>query len=82
MSNESHTPIFGVFIPQGWKMELAGITGAAEQWKTAVDVAVLPVGLARGPRLGAQPLFWAQGADLADGRPVLAARDRGGLGLG
>ena len=48
----------------------------------AVDVAVLPVGLARGPRLGAQPLFWAQGADLADGRAVLAARDRGGLGLG
>ena len=41
MSNESHTPIFGVFIPQGWKMELAGITGAAEQWRTAVDVAVL-----------------------------------------
>jgi len=41
MSNEAHSPIFGVFIPQGWKMELAGITGAAEQWKTAVDVAVL-----------------------------------------
>ena len=41
MSNDSHTPIFGVFIPQGWKMELAGVTGAAEQWKTAVDIAVL-----------------------------------------
>ena len=41
MSNESHSPIFGVFIPQGWKMELAGIAGAAEQWKTAVDIAVL-----------------------------------------
>ncbi|CAB4610704.1 unannotated protein [freshwater metagenome] len=41
MSNESHTPIFGVFIPQGWKMELAGIQGAAAQWKTAVDIATL-----------------------------------------
>jgi len=41
MSNDSHKNIFGVFIPQGWKMELAGISGAAAQWKTAVDVAVL-----------------------------------------
>jgi F420-dependent oxidoreductase-like protein len=41
MSNESHTPIFGVFIPQGWKMELAGVEGAAAQWKTAVDIATL-----------------------------------------
>ena len=45
MSNESHTPIFGVFIPQGWKMELAGIQGAAAQWKTAVDIATLAEGL-------------------------------------
>ena len=41
MSNETHTPIFGVFIPQGWKMELAGIEGAAAQWNTAVDIATL-----------------------------------------
>ena len=44
MSNESHTPIFGVFIPQGWKMELAGIKGAAEQWKTALPIAFASVG--------------------------------------
>jgi len=41
MSNDSHNPIFGVFIPQGWKMELAGIEGAQAQWQTSVDVAVL-----------------------------------------
>jgi F420-dependent oxidoreductase-like protein len=32
--------IFGVFMPQGWKMELAGIDGAAAKWQKAVDVAV------------------------------------------
>ena len=31
---------FGVFMPQGWKMELAGIDGAAEKWQAAVDIAV------------------------------------------
>jgi F420-dependent oxidoreductase-like protein len=41
MSNNSHNPIFGVFIPQGWKMELAGIEGSQAQWQTSVDVAVL-----------------------------------------
>lgn len=41
MSNNSHSPLFGVFIPQGWKMELAGIEGAQAQWQTSVDVAVL-----------------------------------------
>ena len=41
MSNNSHNPIFGVFIPQGWKMELAGIEGAQAQGQTSVDVAVL-----------------------------------------
>lgn len=41
MSNNPHDPIFGVFIPQGWKMELAGISGAAAQWKKAVEIAVL-----------------------------------------
>lgn len=41
MSNNSHNPIFGVFIPQGWKMELAGIEGSQAQWQTSVDMAVL-----------------------------------------
>ncbi|MGI9602196.1 MAG: LLM class F420-dependent oxidoreductase [Acidimicrobiales bacterium] len=30
---------FGVFVPQGWKMELAGIDDPAAKWATAVDVA-------------------------------------------
>lgn len=33
--------IFGVFMPQGWKMELASIEGAEAKWQTAVDVAML-----------------------------------------
>lgn len=40
MSNYSHTPIFGMFIPQGWKMELASIDGAQNQWNRAVEIAV------------------------------------------
>ena len=32
--------LFGMFMPQGWKMELAGIDGAAAKWRTAVDIAV------------------------------------------
>ena len=40
MSNNPHTPIFGVFIPQGWKMELAGIDGAENKWNKAVEIAV------------------------------------------
>ena len=31
---------FGVFIPQGWKMELAGIADPQAKWQRAVDVAV------------------------------------------
>jgi F420-dependent oxidoreductase-like protein len=30
---------FGVFVPQGWKMELAGITGAEAKWAKAVEIA-------------------------------------------
>ena len=41
MSNNNHKPIFGVFIPQGWKMELAGIDGAENKWNKAVEIAVL-----------------------------------------
>ncbi len=41
MSKNAHDPIFGVFIPQGWKMELAGIEGAENKWNTAVNIAVL-----------------------------------------
>ena len=36
-----HSVLFGVFIPQGWKNELASIDGAAAQWQTSVDIAVL-----------------------------------------
>ena len=33
--------VFGAFVPQGWKMELAGIDGAAAKWARAVEVAQL-----------------------------------------
>ena len=39
MSN--HDVIFGVFMPQGWKMELSEIEGAEAKWQKAVDIAVL-----------------------------------------
>ena len=41
MSNRNHTPIFGAFIPQGWKMELASIPDPQDKWQKAVDIAVL-----------------------------------------
>ena len=41
MSNNPHAPLFGVFVPQGWKMELAGIEGAENKWNKAVEIAVL-----------------------------------------
>lgn len=31
---------FGVFVPQGWKMELASVEGAEAKWQAAVDVAM------------------------------------------
>jgi F420-dependent oxidoreductase-like protein len=40
MGNDSGKIIFGVFMPQGWKMELSSIDGAANKWQTAVDIAV------------------------------------------
>jgi F420-dependent oxidoreductase-like protein len=39
VSDQPH-PIFGVFVPQGWKLEFAGVPDAREQWRMAVDVAV------------------------------------------
>ncbi|KAA0234426.1 MAG: Alkanesulfonate monooxygenase [Acidimicrobiales bacterium] len=33
--------IFGAFVPQGWKSELAGAGEADEQWQVAVDTALL-----------------------------------------
>jgi F420-dependent oxidoreductase-like protein len=33
--------VFGVFMPQGWKMELSSIEGAAAKWDKAVEVALL-----------------------------------------
>jgi len=32
--------MFGVFMPQGWKMELSAIDGAAAKWQKSVDIAV------------------------------------------
>lgn len=34
-------PIVGVFVPQGWKMELATIDDPQDQWATTVELAVL-----------------------------------------
>ena len=33
--------VFGAFMPQGWKMELASIDGAAAKWDRAVEIAQL-----------------------------------------
>ena len=33
-------PIFGVFMPQGWKMELVGIPDDQDKWAKAVEIAV------------------------------------------
>ncbi|MDQ3543260.1 MAG: LLM class F420-dependent oxidoreductase [Actinomycetota bacterium] len=33
--------MFGMFMPQGWKMELATIDGAASKWQKAVEIARL-----------------------------------------
>jgi F420-dependent oxidoreductase-like protein len=36
------TPVnFGVFVPQGWKMELASISGPVAKWAKSVEIAVL-----------------------------------------
>lgn len=32
--------LFGMFMPQGWKMELASIEGTEAKWQTAVDIAM------------------------------------------
>ena len=32
---------FGAFVPQGWKTELAGITGAEDKWAKSVEIALL-----------------------------------------
>jgi F420-dependent oxidoreductase-like protein len=41
MTAPDHRIIFGAFMPQGWKMELAAIDGAAAKWDKAVEIAVL-----------------------------------------
>ena len=37
----SNDVIFGVFMPQGWKMELSSIDGDEAKWQTAADTALL-----------------------------------------
>jgi F420-dependent oxidoreductase-like protein len=37
----AHGMLFGAFVPQGWKMELAAIEGAEAKWAKAVEVAQL-----------------------------------------
>ena len=37
----AHDLTFGVFIPQGWKMELASIEDPQAKWAKAVEVAML-----------------------------------------
>ena len=43
---------FGVFFPQGWKMELASIADPQDKWAKAVEVAVL------AEELGYDSLWW------------------------
>jgi F420-dependent oxidoreductase-like protein len=39
-ANEDRSPFtFGVFVPQGWKMELASIDGAGAKWAKTVELA-------------------------------------------
>jgi F420-dependent oxidoreductase-like protein len=38
--HDNGKPIFGVFMPQGWKMELVDVVGDEEKWNVAVDVAM------------------------------------------
>ncbi len=40
MSSSHHAPIFGMFVPQGWKMELSSIDDPQKKWQTAVDIAI------------------------------------------
>ena len=43
---------FGIFFPQGWKMELASIADPQDKWQHAVEVAVL------AEELGYDSLWW------------------------
>lgn len=36
-----HKIVFGVFMPQGWKMELSEIEGASSKWERAMEIALL-----------------------------------------
>lgn len=36
-----HKIVFGVFMPQGWKMELSAIDGASAKWERAMEIAML-----------------------------------------
>lgn len=39
--HHSNDIVFGVFMPQGWKMELSSIDGASAKWNKAVEIAQL-----------------------------------------
>jgi F420-dependent oxidoreductase-like protein len=41
MANGTSDVVFGAFIPQGWKMELASITDPSAKWDTTVRIAQL-----------------------------------------
>ena len=40
MPNLPNDVIFGAFVPQGWKMELAAIEGAAAKWDKSLEIAI------------------------------------------
>ena len=40
MTAKQHT-VFGVFIPQGWKMELVSISDPVDKWNKTVEIAQL-----------------------------------------
>jgi F420-dependent oxidoreductase-like protein len=45
-------PTFGVFLPQGWKMELSSIEGAEAKWARSVEIGTL------AEELGYDSLWW------------------------
>ena len=67
----SHDLTFGVFIPQGWKMELASIEDPQAKWAKAVEVARARRGARPRLALGLRPLPQRAGAGARDDVRVL-----------